>query len=127
MLAPWMQLPLWVTGPQGSAHGSAAKVGATLLPFLVPQVPPSIREEGRITNVSGLAGQPLTLECDTNGFPAPEVAWFKDGQLVGNSGEAGMERVALQNRDVSLCAEGRGNVTDVFGDARVRGQWELWS
>ncbi|GAB1286208.1 Hemicentin-2 [Apodemus speciosus] len=48
---------------------------------LVVYVPPSIREEGRITNVSGLAGQPLTLECDTNGFPAPEVVWLKDGQL----------------------------------------------
>ena len=67
---------------------NSAKVGAALLFFLTPQVPPSIREEGRITNVSGLAGQSLTLECDTNGFPAPEVAWLKDGQLVGNSGGA---------------------------------------
>lgn len=55
---------------------------ATLLLLLAAQVPPSIREEGRITNVSSLAGQPLTLECDTNGFPAPEVAWLKDGQLI---------------------------------------------
>lgn len=55
--------------------------------LLAPQVPPSIREEGRVTNVSGLAGQPLTLECDTNGFPAPEMVWLKDGQLVGVSGE----------------------------------------
>lgn len=69
---------------------SSTKVGAALLLLLAPQVPPSIREEGHITNVSGLAGQPLTLECDTNGFPAPEVAWLKDGQLVGDSGEAGM-------------------------------------
>lgn len=61
-------------------------MGATLLFLTAPQVPPSIREEGHITNVSGLAGQPLTLECDINGFPAPEVAWLKDGQLVGDSG-----------------------------------------
>lgn len=38
-----------------------------------------------MTNVSGLAGQPLTLECDTNGFPVPEVVWLKEGQLVGVS------------------------------------------
>lgn len=65
---------------------SLTKMRATLLLLLDPQVPPSIREEGHITNVSSLAGQPLTLECDTNGFPAPEVAWLKDGQLVGDSG-----------------------------------------
>uniref|UniRef100_G1Q1L7 Hemicentin 2 n=1 Tax=Myotis lucifugus TaxID=59463 RepID=G1Q1L7_MYOLU len=45
-------------------------------------VPPSIREDGRRANVSGMAGQALTLECDANGFPAPEIAWFKDGQLI---------------------------------------------
>uniref|UniRef100_G1PQB8 Hemicentin 2 n=1 Tax=Myotis lucifugus TaxID=59463 RepID=G1PQB8_MYOLU len=50
---------------------------------LVVLVPPSIREDGRRANVSGMAGQALTLECDANGFPAPEIAWFKDGQLVG--------------------------------------------
>lgn len=69
---------------------SSAKVGAALLLLLAPQVPPSIREEGRMTNVSGLAGQPLTLECDANGFPVPEVVWLKDGHLVGISGEVGM-------------------------------------
>lgn len=46
-------------------------------------MPPSIREDGRRANVSGMAGQSLTLECDANGFPAPEILWFKDGQLVG--------------------------------------------
>lgn len=38
-----------------------------------------------MTNMSGLAGQPLTLECDANGFPVPEVVWLKDGHLVGIS------------------------------------------
>ena len=33
--------------------------------------------------MSGMAGQSLTLECDANGSPAPEIMWFKDGQLVG--------------------------------------------
>ncbi|XP_027279680.1 hemicentin-2 isoform X2 [Cricetulus griseus] len=54
---------------------------------LVVYVPPSIREEGRVTNVSGLAGQPLTLECDTNGFPAPEMVWLKDWQLIPEAGD----------------------------------------
>ncbi|KAM7093056.1 hemicentin-2 [Molossus nigricans] len=49
---------------------------------LVVHVPPSIRDNGRRANVSGMAGQPLTLECDAHGFPAPEIMWFKDGQLI---------------------------------------------
>uniref|UniRef100_A0A8C0DZX9 Hemicentin-2 n=1 Tax=Balaenoptera musculus TaxID=9771 RepID=A0A8C0DZX9_BALMU len=50
---------------------------------LVVRVPPSIRENGHRANVSGMAGQSLTLECDANGFPAPEIMWLKDGQQVG--------------------------------------------
>lgn len=30
-----------------------------------------------------MAGQSLTLECDANGFPAPEITWLKDGRQVG--------------------------------------------
>ncbi|XP_012372192.1 hemicentin-2 [Octodon degus] len=53
---------------------------------LVVHVPPSIREEGRKDNVSGVAGQPLSLECDAHGFPAPEIAWLKDGQPIPEAG-----------------------------------------
>ncbi|XP_054980117.1 LOW QUALITY PROTEIN: hemicentin-2 [Sorex araneus] len=47
---------------------------------LLVYVPPSIREDGRGANVSALAGQPLTLECDASGSPTPKVTWLKDGQ-----------------------------------------------
>uniref|UniRef100_A0A7N5KTI0 Hemicentin 2 n=1 Tax=Ailuropoda melanoleuca TaxID=9646 RepID=A0A7N5KTI0_AILME len=53
---------------------------------LVVYVPPSIREDGRRANLSGMAGQSLTLECDANGFPAPEIVWFKDGQPIPETG-----------------------------------------
>ncbi|KAM9642204.1 hemicentin-2 [Trichechus inunguis] len=53
---------------------------------LVVFVPPSIREDGLKTNVSGMAGQSLTLQCDANGFPAPEIKWLKDGQLIAEAG-----------------------------------------
>ncbi|XP_029776920.1 hemicentin-2, partial [Suricata suricatta] len=49
---------------------------------LVVYVPPSIREDGHRANVSGMAGQSLTLECDASGFPAPEILWLKDGQPI---------------------------------------------
>lgn len=57
-----------------------------------------------MTNVSGLAGQPLTLECDANGFPAPEVVWLKDGKLVGVSRGGGMGwGMGLWDKYVFLC------------------------
>lgn len=68
--------PRWGVGMAVSGRDSASA-------SLCPQVPPSIREDGHRTNVSGMAGQSLTLECDVNGFPAPEIVWLKDGQLVG--------------------------------------------
>ncbi|XP_061289826.1 hemicentin-2 isoform X2 [Bos javanicus] len=49
---------------------------------LVVHVPPSLREDGRRANVSGMAGQSLTLECDANGFPAPEITWLKNGRQI---------------------------------------------
>ncbi|XP_012576655.1 PREDICTED: hemicentin-2 [Condylura cristata] len=49
-------------------------------------VPPSIREDEHRVNVTGMAGQPLTLECDASGFPAPEVVWLKDGQPLPHLG-----------------------------------------
>lgn len=69
------------SGPDG-VQAAVAPEGTLLYLSLFP-VPPSIREDGSRANVSGMAGQPLTLECDANGFPAPEIVWFKDGQLVG--------------------------------------------
>ncbi|XP_076984267.1 hemicentin-2 [Tamandua tetradactyla] len=53
---------------------------------LVVYVPPSIREEGRKANVSGMVGQSLTLECDASGFPTPEIMWLKDGQTIPELG-----------------------------------------
>ncbi|XP_055255516.1 hemicentin-2 isoform X3 [Moschus berezovskii] len=53
---------------------------------LVVHVPPSLREDGRRANVSGMAGQSLTLECDANGFPAPEITWLKNGRKIPSVG-----------------------------------------
>lgn len=67
---------------QAQAAVALQERGKLLCLFLLP-VPPNIREDGYRANVSGMAGQSLTLECDANGFPAPEIVWLKDGQLVG--------------------------------------------
>lgn len=68
-------------GPEGAPV--ALRMTGELLCLLLSPVPPSIREDGRRANVSGMAGQSLTLECDASGFPAPEITWLKNGQLVG--------------------------------------------
>lgn len=76
-----------------------------------------------MTNVSGLAGQPLTLECDANGFPVPEVVWLKDGHLVGIS-RGGWDG------EGSVCAQGGGigrYVTCLWGCGFRGGGTGLWS
>lgn len=42
--------------------------------------PPSIVEQP--TDVVVRRNEPTTLNCKTDGFPAPTVEWFKDGQRV---------------------------------------------
>lgn len=91
--------------------------GGQLLCLCLLPVPPSIREDGRRANVSGLAGQSLTLECEANGFPAPEIVWLKDGQPVG------VPRGGPPARGVwtgsCVCQAVAGDVTGVFSDAVV--------
>uniref|UniRef100_A0A8D0H9X7 Ig-like domain-containing protein n=1 Tax=Sphenodon punctatus TaxID=8508 RepID=A0A8D0H9X7_SPHPU len=49
---------------------------------LMVYAPTEIRGDAHMTNVSVMASQPLTLDCDVTGIPAPIVTWYKDGQLV---------------------------------------------
>nr|XP_051696750.1 hemicentin-2 isoform X2 [Oryctolagus cuniculus] len=69
---------------------------------LVVYVPPSIREDGRKANVSGMAGQSLTLECDANGSPAPEIVWLKDGQLIPEEGSHRLHFPRIREADSGL-------------------------
>lgn len=71
------------SGPDGGSGGCGSLRRVSFPAFLCSPVSPSIREDRRRANVSGMVGQSLTLECDANGFPAPEIVWLKNGQPVG--------------------------------------------
>ena len=84
-----------------------------------------------------MAAQSLTLECDANGFPAPEITWLKDGRQVGvppgwmcSGWDVGMVQ-AFWTGSFSLpdVAGSCGKVTGVFGGAlgaRAMGVPSLW-
>jgi len=40
-----------------------------------------------ITGQTVIVGEPLKLEAQVTGFPAPEVKWYKDGMLLRPSPE----------------------------------------
>uniref|UniRef100_UPI00398EE55D hemicentin-1-like n=1 Tax=Pristiophorus japonicus TaxID=55135 RepID=UPI00398EE55D len=56
------------------------------------RVPPEIRDNDRVQNITAVINQPLTLECDASGNPTPTLSWYKNEQPVSESG-----RVRLLN------------------------------
>ncbi|XP_067825529.1 hemicentin-1-like [Heptranchias perlo] len=56
------------------------------------KVPPEIRDNDRIQNITALVNQPLNLECDASGTPTPTVSWYKNEQPVAET-----SRVRLLN------------------------------
>ncbi|ROL43461.1 Hemicentin-1, partial [Anabarilius grahami] len=45
-------------------------------------VPPDIRDNGLLSNVSVVMNQPTNLVCDVTGTPVPVITWYKDGVAV---------------------------------------------
>ncbi|XP_059849711.1 hemicentin-1-like [Hypanus sabinus] len=56
------------------------------------RVPPEIRNNYHIQNITALINQPSTLECDSTGTPPPTISWYKNERPV-----AGSSRVRLLN------------------------------
>nr|XP_051676343.1 hemicentin-1 isoform X2 [Oryctolagus cuniculus] len=48
-------------------------------------VPPVIKDEEQVTNVSVLVNQLTSLSCDVEGTPPPVITWYKDDVLVQES------------------------------------------
>uniref|UniRef100_A0A8C4YVD5 Hemicentin-2 n=1 Tax=Gopherus evgoodei TaxID=1825980 RepID=A0A8C4YVD5_9SAUR len=70
---------------------------------LVVYAPPELRGDGPRRNVSILAGQPLTLDCDVSGIPAPTVTWYKDGQLVSCTQSIRVHKVRKEDAGSYTC------------------------
>ncbi|KAG8182020.1 hypothetical protein JTE90_013951 [Oedothorax gibbosus] len=47
-------------------------------------VPPNFGDSPKIENQTVVAGSSITLRCSADGYPLPDVAWFKDGNLITN-------------------------------------------
>ncbi|XP_069772736.1 hemicentin-1-like [Narcine bancroftii] len=56
------------------------------------RVLPEIRNNNQIQNITALMNQPLTLECEATGTPAPTISWSKNEKPI-----AGTRRVRLLN------------------------------
>lgn len=48
-------------------------------------VPPVIKDQEQVTNMSVLLNQPTSLFCEVEGTPSPIIMWYKDDvQVHGN-------------------------------------------
>ncbi|MEQ2158169.1 hypothetical protein GOODEAATRI_009470, partial [Goodea atripinnis] len=50
-----------------------------------PQLSPNILNFDQASDVSGLVGEELTLDCRANGIPTPRLSWLKDGESLEGS------------------------------------------
>ncbi|RXN06313.1 hemicentin-1 [Labeo rohita] len=48
-------------------------------------VPPDIRDNGQLSNVSVVMNQPTILVCDVTGTPVPVITWYREGVEVVSS------------------------------------------
>ncbi|XP_048471366.1 neural cell adhesion molecule 1a isoform X6 [Rhincodon typus] len=54
---------------------------------VIVNVPPSIHPRDMVVNATAHSGQPVTLVCDSDGFPQPEVTWMRDDVVIEADGD----------------------------------------
>ncbi|KAL1022832.1 hypothetical protein UPYG_G00032950 [Umbra pygmaea] len=89
--------------------------------YLSVLVPPSIRDSSGDTPVmvSVLAGNSVTLACESNAVPPPTITWFKNGRTVTESAslrfQAGGQMLELKGAEVSDTGQYVCKATNVAG------------
>ncbi|CAN7983778.1 unnamed protein product, partial [Ixodes hexagonus] len=81
---------------------------------LVVHEPPSFTTE--LTSLVSPAARTVRFECDTQGFPAPEVRWFKDGKPLIINGRIKV----LHSEDNKYLPEDKRHVTEEADQNRRR-------
>nr|XP_061790885.1 hemicentin-1-like [Nerophis lumbriciformis] len=89
--------------------------------YLTVFVPPSIRgnngDSPVVVNV--LAGESVTLECESNAVPPPTITWYKNGRMVTESGNlrtpAGGQTLEIRTSEVSDTGQYVCKATNVAG------------
>ncbi|XP_078388293.1 neural cell adhesion molecule 1-like isoform X10 [Cetorhinus maximus] len=54
---------------------------------VIVNVPPSIRARDIVVNATAHSGQSVTLACDADGFPEPQVTWKRDDVVIEADGD----------------------------------------
>ncbi|XP_059495023.1 neural cell adhesion molecule 1 isoform X14 [Stegostoma tigrinum] len=54
---------------------------------VIVNVPPSIQPRDMVVNATAHSGQPVSLVCDSDGFPQPEVTWMRDDVVIEADGD----------------------------------------
>ncbi|XP_051895618.1 neural cell adhesion molecule 1-like isoform X8 [Pristis pectinata] len=54
---------------------------------VVVNVPPNIRAREMVVNATAHSGQSVTLACEADGFPEPEVTWQRDDIIIRADGD----------------------------------------
>ncbi|XP_060702956.1 neural cell adhesion molecule 1-like isoform X8 [Hemiscyllium ocellatum] len=54
---------------------------------VIVNVPPSIHPRDMVVNATAHSGQSVTLTCDSDGFPQPEVTWMRDDVVIEADGD----------------------------------------
>ncbi|KAM9299588.1 neural cell adhesion molecule 1 isoform 3-T3 [Gastrophryne carolinensis] len=49
---------------------------------VVVNVPPTVRARQEIVNATANLGESVTLSCEADGFPEPEISWTKKGEII---------------------------------------------
>ncbi|XP_077463990.1 hemicentin-1 [Stigmatopora argus] len=89
--------------------------------YLTVFVPPSIRgnngDSPVVVNV--LAGESVTLECESNAVPPPTITWYKNGRMVTESGNlqtlGGRQTLYIRTSEVSDTGQYVCKATNVAG------------
>lgn len=69
-------------------------------------VPPNFGDSPKTVNFSTVVGSSESLHCSADGFPFPDIAWFKDGSFVISDETIQIDNNVLELSNIDLSHQG---------------------